>query len=156
MNKKMRVLLLLSFLFILVLGAAYTYSKYYTEVSGVASADVAEWDIIVNNCKIDRPNESDATCFEQIDNGDGTFDFSNCEPNTTKGELYTTNTRYYFGALIGHYSLNTTSWNLNTNTSLASINFSYLINFDSIVDIVGRNTTVTTTANNVYEATAYR
>ena len=73
MNKKMRVLLLLSFLFILVLGAAYTYSKYYTEVSGVASADVAEWDIIVNNCKIDRPNESDATCFEQIDNGDGTF-----------------------------------------------------------------------------------
>ena len=64
MNKKVNVLLLLSFLFILILGAAYSYSKYNTEASGVASADVANWEITVNGCDVvNPPDKNNTDCF---------------------------------------------------------------------------------------------
>lgn len=89
MNKKVNVLIILSFLLVLVLGGAYTYSKYKTVASGNASVDVANWNILVNGCNITKPGENTNTnCFNQVTNEDGTvtitknfsiedFDYSN-------------------------------------------------------------------------------
>lgn len=68
MNKKINVLIILSFLFILVFGAAYSYSKYSTEVSGSASADVANWNITVNGCDIVNPDKTNTSCFNETVN----------------------------------------------------------------------------------------
>lgn len=74
MNKKIKVLLILSFLFILTLGAAYTYSKYSTAVSGTASADIAKWNITVNDCDIVNPDKNNTSCFsETINTEDNTI-----------------------------------------------------------------------------------
>lgn len=70
MNKKIGVLIILSFLFILVFGAAYSYSKYNTNVSGAATADVANWNITVNDCDIVNPDKDDATCFKETVNAE--------------------------------------------------------------------------------------
>lgn len=73
MNKKVNVLIILSFLLILVLGGAYTYSKYSTAASGDATVDVANWNMLVNGCNIVNPDENtNAECFEQVSNEDGT------------------------------------------------------------------------------------
>lgn len=89
MNKKVNVLIILSFLLVLVLGGAYTYSKYKTVASGNASVDVANWNILVNGCNIANPGENtNVNCFSQVTNDDGTvtitknfdvedFDYSN-------------------------------------------------------------------------------
>lgn len=89
MNKKVNVLIILSFLLVLVLGGAYTYSKYKTVASGNASVDVANWNILVNGCNIANPGENtNVNCFNQVTNDDGTvtitknfdvedFDYSN-------------------------------------------------------------------------------
>ncbi len=66
MNKKVSVLIVLSFLLILVLGAAYSYSKYSASVSGSASADVAKWNITVNGCNIVNPDKQNSACFEEV------------------------------------------------------------------------------------------
>ncbi len=66
MNKKVSLLIVLSFLLILVLGAAYSYSKYSASVSGSASADVAKWNITVNGCNIVNPDKQDSACFEEV------------------------------------------------------------------------------------------
>lgn len=70
MKKKVNVLIILSFLFVVVLGAAYSYSKYNTEVSGKAVADVAKWAITVNDCDIVNPPDKNTTaCFVgELDN----------------------------------------------------------------------------------------
>ncbi len=65
MKKKVNILIILSFLFILMLGGAYSYSKYVSDVTGVASADVANWNITVNNCNIVNPDKNNATCFDE-------------------------------------------------------------------------------------------
>lgn len=73
MNKKVSLLIILSFLLILVLGAAYTYSKYSTAVSGAATADVAKWNITVNECNIVNPDKNNADCFmETVNTEDNT------------------------------------------------------------------------------------
>lgn len=68
MNKKIKVLIVLSFLFILVFGAAYSYSRYSTIVSGAATADVADWNITVNGCNIASPDKNNTNCFREIVN----------------------------------------------------------------------------------------
>lgn len=73
MNKKVSLLIVLSFLLILVLGTAYTYSKYNTAVSGSATADIAKWNITVNDCNIVNPDKSNTNCFMETANPeDGT------------------------------------------------------------------------------------
>lgn len=64
------MLIILSFLFILILGGSYAYSKYRSETSGTAKADIANWNIMVNGCNIVNPNELDDSCFESdgVDN----------------------------------------------------------------------------------------
>ena len=68
MNKKVRLLLILSFLLILVLGAAYSFSKYSTAISGTASADISKWNITVNDCNIVNPDKSNTSCFAETVN----------------------------------------------------------------------------------------
>ena len=63
MNKKVNVLIGLSFLFLLILGGAYAFSKYRSSASGTASAEVAKWDILVNDCNIVDPDDSNTDCF---------------------------------------------------------------------------------------------
>lgn len=63
MNKKINILIILSFLLIILLGGSYTYSRYRTETSGKAVADVANWNISVNNCDIVNPDVNNSTCF---------------------------------------------------------------------------------------------
>lgn len=73
MNKKVNVLIILSFLLVLVLGGAYTYSKYKTTASGDATVDVANWNILVNDCNIvDSNKNTNSDCFNQVTNDDGT------------------------------------------------------------------------------------
>lgn len=72
MNKKVNVLILLSFLLVIVLGGAYTYSKYKTRASGDATVDVANWNILVNGCNIVKPELNDNTnCFNTMTLDDG-------------------------------------------------------------------------------------
>lgn len=73
MNKKVNILLLLSFLSIVILGTSYAYSKYRTDVNGDVSADIAKWDITVNDCNIVDENSDSNNCFEtEIDPDSGT------------------------------------------------------------------------------------
>lgn len=71
MSRKVNVLVLLSFLFILIMGAAVAYSKYKTDVSGEAKADIANWNISVNDCNIVNPDKDNETCFLEKVNDDG-------------------------------------------------------------------------------------
>lgn len=61
--------------------------------------------------------------------------------------------RYAFGALIGKvHTGGTTNWNFsdpNNNFSISKVAFSYLINFDSLVDVVGNNPTTIGDDNNI-------
>ncbi|HHX78977.1 MAG TPA: hypothetical protein GX695_04420, partial [Acholeplasmataceae bacterium] len=61
--------------------------------------------------------------------------------------------RYAFGALIGKvHTGRTNNWDFsapNNNFSISKVAFSYLINFDSLVDVVGNNPTTTGDNNNV-------
>lgn len=90
MNKKVNVLILLSFLFILILGAAYSYSKYNTEASGVASAEVAKWKITVNDCDIvNPPDKNNTDCF--VGELDDTGNIISTTKNFEAGEISYTN-----------------------------------------------------------------
>ena len=95
MNKKVSLLIILSFLLILVLGAAYTYSKYSTAVSGAATADVAKWNITVNECNIVNPDKSNTDCFMET---------VNTEDNTV-----TVNRNFNFGSDDFSYTNNNNS-----------------------------------------------
>lgn len=64
MNKKVNILLLLSFLSIVILGTSYAYSKYRTDVSGDLSASIANWNISVNGCNIVDENSDSNNCFQ--------------------------------------------------------------------------------------------
>ena len=63
MKRKIMVLAILSFLLVLILGISYAYSKYKSDVKGVATLDIANWNITVNDCDIVNPDEDDDTCF---------------------------------------------------------------------------------------------
>ena len=73
MNKKVKILFVLAFLFLIVLIGSYSYSKYRSDVTGEASTDVAKWNITVNGCNISKPDETDETCFaSETNDTDGT------------------------------------------------------------------------------------
>ena len=72
MNRKVKILFILAFLFLVVIIGSYSYSKYRSSIVGEASADVAKWNISVNGCSITEPDSSNSDCFESKDNGDGT------------------------------------------------------------------------------------
>ena len=64
MNRKVNTIIILAFLFTLVLVGSYSYSKYRSDITGAASAEVAKWNITVNGCNIVEPDPSNTTCFE--------------------------------------------------------------------------------------------
>lgn len=72
MNRKIKVLIVLSFLFIVILTGSYAYSKYRSDVNGVANLNIANWHITVNGCDIVNPDESNTDCFtpEVVDDED--------------------------------------------------------------------------------------
>lgn len=70
MNRKVKILVILAFLFLIVLIGSYSYSKYRSNVTGQASADVAKWNITVNGCNVVSPDTSNNECFESIVNDD--------------------------------------------------------------------------------------
>ncbi len=72
MNRKVKILVILAFLFLIVLIGSYSYSKYRSDVTGQASSEVAKWNITVNGCNISKPDTTNTQCFESRDNGDGT------------------------------------------------------------------------------------
>ncbi len=72
MNRKVKIVVILAFLFLIVLIGSYSYSKYRSDVTGQASSDVAKWNITVNGCNISKPDTTNSACFESVDNGDGT------------------------------------------------------------------------------------
>ncbi len=63
MKRKIKVLIILSFLLFLLLGMSYAYSKYKSDVSGSATLDIANWHITVNDCDIVTPDEDNTECF---------------------------------------------------------------------------------------------
>ena len=72
MNRKVKILVILAFLFLVVLFGSYSYSKYRSDITGQASTDVAKWNITVNGCNIVTPDPSNSACFESKENDDGT------------------------------------------------------------------------------------
>ncbi len=52
MNKKITILVLLTLVFLVVFGAAYTYGLFHSEISDEVEADVADWVIKINNTNI--------------------------------------------------------------------------------------------------------
>ena len=72
MKGKVKILVILAFLFLIVIIGSYSYSKYRSGITGEASADVAKWNISVNGCNIVEPDPANTDCFESKDNGDGT------------------------------------------------------------------------------------
>ncbi len=72
MNRKVKILVILAFLFLIVLIGSYSYSKYRSSVTGQASANVAKWNITVNGCNVVNPDTSNAECFESKINADDT------------------------------------------------------------------------------------
>lgn len=66
--KKGHVILLLSFLLLLVLAGAYSYSKYTTDVLGIAEMKVAKWNISVNGCPGD--NSGVIECSTSVEGDD--------------------------------------------------------------------------------------
>ena len=52
MNKKTTLVVVLSFLFLLVFGAAYTYSVFESSASGAMEAEIADFIIKVNSDNI--------------------------------------------------------------------------------------------------------
>lgn len=72
MNKKINIIIVLSFLLIVLLGGAYTYSRYRTETGGKAVAEVANWNITVNDCNIVNPDTNNTECFaSEVDEESG-------------------------------------------------------------------------------------
>ena len=65
MKRKVNYLIGLSFLLIIILGSSYAFSKYNSEVTGEAEADIANWNITVNDCSITKPDKNNTTCFEE-------------------------------------------------------------------------------------------
>ena len=72
MNRRVKILVILSFLFLIVLVGSYSYSKYRSDVTGQASTNVAKWNITVNGCNIVTPDTSNSACFESKVNEDDT------------------------------------------------------------------------------------
>ena len=76
--KKGHVILILSFLLVIFLAGAYSYSKYSTEVSGDAHVDIAKWNITVNGCPVEGTS-TNTNCGKEITSADGstyTVDFA--------------------------------------------------------------------------------
>ena len=72
MNRKVKILIVLAFLFLVVLIGSYSYSKYRSDVTGAVSADVAKWNITVNGCNIVDPDTTNSACFASKVNEDDT------------------------------------------------------------------------------------
>lgn len=66
--KKGYVVIILSFLLIVFLAGAYSYSKYTTELEGEANVSIAKWNITVNGC----PNSESDNCNKEETSADGT------------------------------------------------------------------------------------
>ena len=73
MNRKVKTLIILAFLFLIVLLGSYSYSKYRSDVTGEASTNVAKWNITVNGCNIVTPDPNNTACFESKENDDGSI-----------------------------------------------------------------------------------
>lgn len=74
MNRKIYYLIGLSFLLVIILGASITYSKYKSDVTGEAQADIANWNITVNDCNVSKPDKDNTACFvENVDPDNGTI-----------------------------------------------------------------------------------
>ena len=91
MNKKVSLLIILSFLLIIVIGGAYSYSKYNTEVSGSANAKVSKWNITVNNCNIVNPDKTNTDCFMETVDADNNIVTINKNFNFGTGDFTYTN-----------------------------------------------------------------
>lgn len=53
MNRgKLTTIIVLSFLFLIVLSAARTYSLFQSDIAGTAEAEIASWNIIINDTNI--------------------------------------------------------------------------------------------------------
>lgn len=51
-KRKLTILIVLSFLFLIVFGSAYTFGLFHSEVNGDVNLDVAKWNIEVNDTNI--------------------------------------------------------------------------------------------------------
>lgn len=60
-NKKFMVLLVLSFLFLLVVGSMYSYSLYISKTEQAIEMRVANWDILVNDSMVTDGGEETKT-----------------------------------------------------------------------------------------------
>ena len=69
--KKGYVVVILSFLLIIFLAGAYSYSKYTTELEGDANVSIAKWKITVNGCPVEG-NTSEGNCGKEETSEDGT------------------------------------------------------------------------------------
>ncbi|MBQ8659276.1 MAG: hypothetical protein IJ475_00350 [Bacilli bacterium] len=49
---KITTLIVLSFLFLIVFSAAYTYSLFQSDITGTATAELASWNIVINDTNI--------------------------------------------------------------------------------------------------------
>lgn len=79
MNKKLILIIILSFLFVAVFSVSYTYSLYRSNVTTSVDTKVAAWNIKINNCDVVNPDTGDSTCVTLDEDGTTitkTFDIS--------------------------------------------------------------------------------
>lgn len=76
--KKGYIVVILSFLLIMFLAGAYSYSKYTTELEGEANVSIAKWNITVNGCPVEG-EETSENCGKEETSASGdtyTVDFA--------------------------------------------------------------------------------
>ena len=83
MNKKITILMLLSLVFLVVFGAAYTYGLFHSDISDEVQADVADWVIKVNNTEVTNGTTQQFTINDVHFEGDSNVREGKFAPGTT-------------------------------------------------------------------------
>ena len=130
--KKGHVIILLSFLLLLALAGAYSYSKYTTNVNGNAEIKIAKWNISVNGCPGDESGAIE--CSASVEGDDYVVNLlvgNNSEKTIIAYEENQTVTNSYVKP--GLFSPGTTgSFDLVIKPNDTDVSFSYEIVFNKL------------------------
>lgn len=83
MNKKITILMLLTLVFLVVFGAAYTYGLFHSDIGDEVEVDVADWVIKINNTNISNGETHQFTIDEVHFDGDSNVREGKFAPGTT-------------------------------------------------------------------------
>ena len=83
MNKKITILMLLTLVFLVVFGAAYTYGLFHSDISDEVEVDVADWIIKINDTNISNGVTHQFTINDIHFDGDSNVREGKFAPGTT-------------------------------------------------------------------------